>query len=328
MFEKNVEETIKQFNMIEKGDRVLVAVSGGPDSMSLLNYLFDNKELFKIEIFACHVNHGIRENAKIDEEYVKKYCEEKNIKLFINHSDIPSIAKDEKRGIEETGRKVRYEFFEKIAKEENISKIAVAHNKNDNAETVIMNLFRGSGLSGIKGIEAKRKKYIRPLIECERQEIEDYCERKKINPRHDESNDDNTYTRNKIRNVVIPYIKNEFNPNIIDTLKRFSDIIKEDEEFIESITNETFEKIASLSNNEISFNVKEFNANPIVIQKSLIKKSIKMVVGSLNEIDKVNIEDIIKLCNNNIGNKYLLPNKNVRIEMKSKKIIIKKEKSI
>ena len=328
MFEEKVEKTIKQFNMLEEGDRVLVATSGGPDSMSILNYLLETREKYKIVILACHVNHGIRENAKTDEQYVVNFCENNNIKLFVKNANIPEIAQKEKRGLEETGRKVRYEFFEEIAKKENITKIIVAHNKNDNAETVIMNMLRGSGLSGIKGIEAKREKYIRPLIECERQEIEEYCERKKLNPRHDESNDDNTYTRNKIRNVVIPYIKNEFNPNIVDTLKRLSDIIKEDEEFIESITNETFEKLASISNNEISFVVKEFNENPIVIQKSLIQKSIKMVTGSLNEIDKVNIEDIIKLCNNNIGNKYLLPNKNVRIEMKSKKIIIKKEKNI
>ena len=100
MFEKTVEKTIKQFNMLEKGDRVLVAVSGGPDSMSILNYLLENKEELEIVLLACHVNHGIRENAKIDEEYVKDYCDKNNIKLFINHSDVISIAKETKTYIE------------------------------------------------------------------------------------------------------------------------------------------------------------------------------------------------------------------------------------
>ena len=328
MFEKNVEETIKQFNMIEKGDRVLVAVSGGPDSMSLLNYFVENMKLYEIEIIACHVNHGIRKNARIDEEYVKKYCDKKSIKLFVNHSDIPSIAKEEKRGLEETGRKVRYNFFEKIAKGEKISKIAVAHNKNDNCETIIMNALRGSGLAGLKGIEARRGIYIRPLINCERTEIEEYCQRKELNPRHDESNEDNTYTRNKIRNTIIPYIKKEFNPNIVDTLGRLSEIVKETEEYLNIQTEEIFNKLSEKTQDGISFIVKDFNKQPKVIQKRLIQKSIKEEVGSLNEIDKVNIEDIIKLCNNNVGNKYLYPNKNIRVEMKAKKIIIKKETHI
>ena len=236
MFEKIVENTIKQFNMIEKRDRVLVAVSGGPDSMSILNYLLVNREKYGIVLLACHINHGIRENAKIDEEYVKNYCEKHDIKLFIKHADVISLAKEEKRGLEETGRKVRYEFFEEIAKKEEANKIVVAHNKNDNAETMIMNALRGSGLLGLKGIEEIRGKHIRPLINCPREEIENYCEKENLNPRHDESNEDNNYTRNKIRNVVLPYIKEEFNPNIVDTLKRLSDIVKEDEEYLEKQT--------------------------------------------------------------------------------------------
>ena len=324
MFEKTVEKTIKQFNMLEKGDRVLVAVSGGPDSMSVLNYLFENKEDLEIVLLVCHVNHGIRENAKIDEEYVKDYCDNNNIKLFINHSDVISIAKETKRGLEETGRKIRYDFFEEIAQKEKIDKIVVAHNKNDNAETVIMNALRGSGLAGLKGIEPVREKYIRPLIECGREEIEEYCKRKNLNPRHDESNDDNTYTRNKIRNVVLPFIKEEFNPNIVDTLKRLSDIVKEDEEYINCQAKITYERLATEENNQVSFVTKEFNKEPKVIQKLLVLKAIKNVQGSLNEIDKINVEDVIKLCNNNIGNKYLLPNKNVKVEMKDKKIIVKR----
>ncbi len=324
MFEKTVEKTIKQFNMLEKGDRVLVAVSGGPDSMSILNYLLENKEELEIVLLACHVNHGIRENAKIDEEYVKEYCDKNNIKLFINHSDVISIAKKTKRGLEETGRKIRYDFFEEIAQKESIDKIVVAHNKNDNAETVIMNALRGSGLAGLKGIESVREKYIRPLIECGREEIEEYCKRKNLNPRHDESNDDNTYTRNKIRNVVLPFIKEEFNPNIVDTLKRLSDIVKEDEEYINGQAKLTYERLATEENNQVSFVTKEFNKEPKVIQKLLVLKAIKNVQGSLNEIDKINVEDVIKLCNNNIGNKYLLPNKNVKVEMKDKKIIVKR----
>ena len=324
MFEEKVKDTIEKYNMISPADKVIIAVSGGPDSMSILNYLYENKEDYKIEIIVCHVNHGIRENANLDEEYVKKYCEDRNIMLFIKHEDVVSLAKKSKRGLEETGRIVRYNFFEEIANSEKANKIIVAHNKNDNAETIIMNAIRGSGLSGLKGIEEKRGKYIRPLINCSREEIEEYCKKENLNPRHDESNDDNTYTRNKIRNIVIPYIKNEFNPNIVDTLKRLSDIIKEDEEYLEQKTEESFDRLASREGEKISFVVRDFNNEDRVIQKRLIQKAIKEVAGSLNEIDKINIEDIIKLCNNNIGNKYMYPNKNVKVEMKDKRIYIYK----
>ena len=324
MFEEKVKDTIEKYNMISPADKVIIAVSGGPDSMSILNYLYENKEDYKIEIIVCHVNHGIRENANLDEEYVKKYCEDRNIMLFIKHEDVVSLAKKSKRGLEETGRIVRYNFFEEIANSEKANKIIVAHNKNDNAETIIMNVIRGSGLSGLKGIEEKRGKYIRPLINCSREEIEEYCKKENLNPRHDESNDDNTYTRNKIRNIVIPYIKDEFNPNIVDTLKRLSDIIKEDEEYLEQKTEESFERLASREGEKISFVVRDFNNEDRVIQKRLIQKAIKEVAGSLNEIDKINIEDIIKLCNNNIGNKYMYPNKNVKVEMKDKRIYIYK----
>lgn len=322
MFEENVRNTIEHFGMLSPAEKVLIAVSGGPDSMSILNFLYENKDLYKIELLVCHVNHGIRENSKIDEEYVKDYCEQRGIKLFIKHADVVTLAKEFKRGLEETGRIVRYDFFEEIANKEKASKIVIAHNKNDNAETVIMNALRGSGLAGIKGIEEKRDKYIRPLINCSREEIEDYCKNKNLNPRHDESNDDNTYTRNKIRNVVIPYIKEEFNPNIVDALKRLSDIVKEDEDYLDLETDKIYKNLATVNENSVSFVVKDFNNQPKVIQKRLIQRAIKETVGSLNEIDKINIEDIIKLCNNNVGNKYLLPNKHVKVEMKDKKILV------
>ena len=157
----------------------------------------------------AHINHGLRENAKIDEQYVFEFCNRINIRCFILHADIKKGAEIQKRGLEETGRIIRYKFFDEIQSKTNSNKIAIAHNSNDNVETIIMNIVRGSGLGGLKGIEAINGKYIRPLIETSRDDIESYCEEKKLNPRYDESNDDNVYTRNKIRNsnsttAVIP----------------------------------------------------------------------------------------------------------------------------
>ena len=137
-----------------------------------------------------------------------------------------------------------YEFFEEVLQQTASDKIAIAHNKNDKIETIIMHLLRGSGLSGLKGIEPIRdNKYIRPLIECERQEIEQYCEENELNPRIDKTNFENEYTRNKIRNIVIPYIKQEFNPNILQTLSRLSDVATEESDYVDQKTQKIYQQI-------------------------------------------------------------------------------------
>lgn len=324
MLEEKVRKTIREYNLIEKNDSIVVGVSGGPDSMTLLSILLKLKEEFNLKIYVAHVNHMLRENAIKDEEYVKEFCEKNNIEIFIKKANISEIAQKEKIGLEEAGRNVRYNFFEEVLKNTESNKIAIAHNLNDKVETIIMNTLRGSGVSGLKGIEAKRKKYIRPLIEIERYEIEKYCIENKINPRHDESNDDNTYTRNKIRNIVIPYIKNEFNPNIIKTLNRLSEIIKEEDEYVQSETEKIFKEILLTDEkNKIEFDPRKFNEQEKVIQKNLILLAIKKVKGSTQGIEKVNIDDIIKLCNNNIGNKLIRPTKQLEIGIKNKRIYIK-----
>lgn len=325
MLKETVEKTIIKYNMIEKGEKIVVGVSGGPDSITLLDILIELKEKYKLTLYVAHINHCIRENAIIDEQYVKNFCQKNNIQFFIKKENIIEKAKKEKKGIEETGREVRYNFFEEVLKKTNSHKIAIAHNLNDHIETIIMNTIRGTGMSGLTGIEATRGKYIRPLIETQREEIEKYCDEKKLKPRHDESNDDNTYTRNKIRNIVIPYLKREFNPNIINGINRLSQIVKEQEEYITKQVKKAYKEVIITENKDIIFDLKKFNSLDKVIQKRLILLAIEKIFGDTKGIEKINLEDIIKMCNNNIGNKYLKPNKKTKIEIKNKKIYIKKE---
>ena len=317
-------------DLIKDGDKIVVGVSGGPDSICMLDMMRELKEknIINFEIYVAHINHMIRKEAIDDEKYVQNYCKIHNIKFFVKRVDVQQIANDKKIGTEEAGRKVRYDFFEEVLKETGSNKIAIAHNKNDKIETIIMHVLRGSGLSGLKGIEKIRDdKYIRPLIECEREEIEKYCEEKKLYPRIDKTNFENEYTRNKIRNVVIPYIKKEFNPNIIQTLSRLSEVATAESDYIDSQTQKIYEKILiAKSNKEIVINLKEFNTQENVIQKRVILKVIKQIMGSTDRIEKIHIEDIIKLCNNNIGNKYLTPNKNLKVLVKDKRIFFIKIK--
>ncbi len=331
MLKEEVLETINKYNLIEEGDKIVLGVSGGPDSISMLNILYELKEKLKIEIFVAHINHGLRENAKIDEEFVKNYCSQRNIQCFVLNAKVGKIAQEHKTGLEETGRKVRYDFFNEVMKKTGSNKIAIAHNMNDNAETIIMNIVRGTGISGLRGIEAKNGNYIRPLIESKREKIEQYCEDENLNPRHDESNDVNIYTRNKVRNIVIPYIKKELNPNIIDTLDRLSKIAKDDIDFLNAETEKAYNNVLLEENlnvyNEekkatIILDLKRFNNENKAIQKRLILYSINKIFGSTQGVERIHVEDMIKLCNNNIGNKYLTPNKKTKIVIKNKKIYI------
>ena len=315
-------------NLIQDGDKIVLGVSGGPDSMCMLDMMRELKEEKNInfEIYVAHVNHMIREEAIDDEKYVQNYCLKHNIEFFVKRVDVQKIANDKKIGTEEAGRKVRYDFFEEVLQKTGSNKIAIAHNKNDKIETIIMHLLRGSGLSGLKGIEPIRdNKYIRPLIECERQEIEQYCKNRKLQPRIDKTNFENEYTRNKIRNIVIPYIKKEFNPNIIQTLSRLSEVATDESNYIDLQTQRIYNKLLiEKTDKQIILKLKEFNQQEKVIQKRLVLKTIKELNGSTDRIEKIHIEDIIKLCANNIGNKYLTPNKNLKILVKDKKIFFTK----
>ncbi|MGN1130785.1 MAG: tRNA lysidine(34) synthetase TilS [Ruminococcus sp.] len=215
--------TVNKFNMLEKGDRVIVALSGGADSVSLLHALINLKEKLGIEVMAAHLNHKLRgEESDRDERFVKKFCDENNIELHFESAYVREIAKSEKISTELCGRNMRYRFFEKLHILYN-AKVATAHTSSDNAETVLFNLIRGTGLKGMGGIVPIRDYIIRPLIEVSREKVEQYCYENNIEYVTDSTNLTNDYTRNKIRHEIIPKIK-EINPNFEYTVSSNGDI--------------------------------------------------------------------------------------------------------
>lgn len=321
MLKEEVLKTIKTYNLIEKNDKVVIGVSGGPDSICLLHLLYSIKKELEFEIVVAHINHQIRKVADSETEYVKDFCKNLGIECFVKKENITELAKKQKKGTEEAGRQVRYDFFEDVAQKTNSNKIATAHNSNDRAETVILNILRGSGISGLKGIEAMRdNKYIRPLIFTKREKIEEYCQENNLNPKIDESNMENIYNRNKVRNIIIPYIEKEFNKNIIQTINRLSDVATEENEFLQKLTEEQYNTISTIKNDTIILDLKKFNHLELVIKRRLILYTINEAIHTTNGIEKVNIDDIIKLCKNNIGNKYLSPIKLIKIYVKKGKI--------
>lgn len=340
-------DTIKNNNLINSGDKIVVGVSGGPDSLTLLTLLNKYKSKFNYEIIVAHVNHLIRKDSTDDEQFVENYCKKNGIKFYYKRVNVQEIAKQQKKGEEEVGRNERYKFFDEICEKENANKIAIAHNMNDNAETMLLNLIRGTGLNGLEGIQPSQynNRFIRPLINCNRNEIEDFCKENNLEPRIDSTNKENIYKRNIIRNKLIPFLK-ELNPNIIETLSRTSVIIAENNEFIQKEAQKNFKQIVQLKSNKINnktsnscdtkeiettncskkshlieIDIKEFNKMPIAMQKAIIQLSIEKLNGNIKNISKKNIDDIIKLAENNIGNKYIIY-KNIKAEVKKGKLKI------
>ena len=329
---------IKKYNLIQENDKVIIGVSGGPDSMCLLHILNELKQSLKFEIVVAHINHMIRSEAEEETQYVKNFCDKLGIECYIKRVDVIDKSNKEKIGTEEAGRKARYDFFEEVLDIVNANKIATAHNENDNAETVLMNIFRGAGTSGLKGIEPIRdNKYIRPIIECERSEIEEYCRANNLQPKIDKSNFENVYTRNKIRNILIPEIKKEFNPNIIESLNKLSILSRQENKFIQEyaknimeneliqtknekqnnkVQNSNIPKKQIQKNKSIVLNLKKFNQLDEVIKNRIVLEAIQKILGSTQGIEKIHVDDIVKLCSKNIGNKYLTPNKNIKVLVK------------
>lgn len=296
---------IKENSMINEGDRVLVALSGGPDSVCLLSVLNELKEVLNIEIFAAHLNHCIRgEEADKDEEYSKSLCEKLKIKFYSRNVKVENMAKELGISSEMAGRKARYDFFDDIKEKEHINKIALAHNANDQAETILMRLMRGTGMDGLEGIKPIREhKYIRPILCLTRAEIENYCDEKCLDARIDKTNLEPIYARNKVRLELIPYIQKNFNEDIINTLNRFSNITSRDNSYMEAMTEKAFKEYVVILKDRVVIGKECFKEHGAIATR-VIRKAIETIVNSLNNFQQVHILDIINLQNTQ-GSKYI-----------------------
>ena len=316
-----VYETIKKYNLLLRDDRCIVGVSGGADSVALLCLLSNFKKELNIELRAVHVHHGIR-GAEADTDYlfVKNLCNQMKVKLITFFYDVPKFAKENKLSEEEAGRTLRYKAFDEAIlswkNEEKLNenkeyKIAVAHNMEDNAETIIMNLARGTGLRGISGISIKRGNIIRPLLFTKRKEIENYLNLNNINYKIDSTNLSDDYTRNVIRHHIIDKLKRNVNPLAVEHISNASRIMEQaDSYFLEQADNYLSQ---NLIENEgfYGVNVEKLSLIPEIIRTYIISGIIKKLLSKMNlgykDISLRNIEDIDKLIFLATGKKINLP---------------------
>jgi len=227
-------ETISRYNMLEKGGNIVVAVSGGADSIALLHAMHSLRETLGINVFACHINHNLRgEESLRDENFVRDFCNRLGVPLSVFSIDVKSnIEKHE--SIEERARKMRYSCFDMVCGEKN-ARLATAHTASDNAETVFINILRGTGTKGLAGIPPVRDNIIRPIIRCTREDIEKYCTENGLEYVTDSSNLSDDYTRNKLRHHLIPMLK-EFNPSVFEAVSRMTSAVYDDNALLEKLS--------------------------------------------------------------------------------------------
>lgn len=298
-----VRAEIKKHNMLKYGDRVVIGVSGGADSVCLTDVLNCLKAEYSLSITLVHVNHNIRgEDAKRDEAFVKKLAEKYGNDIEIFSFPVEKMAAEEGSTVEETGRRLRYESFYKAAGSE--GKIAVAHNINDNCETMLMRFFRGTGIKGLKGIAPVRDNIIRPLISVSRDEIEKYCADNKLSYCTDYTNELEEYTRNKIRLSLIPLIKKEFNENIVNTLYRTSELMSEEDRFLEEEAKKAY---ACCETEPSRIAIDRLSEYDKVIQRRVIRLGFIGFSPDLHDISYQHVEKVLSLTESKSGKIAELP---------------------
>ena len=319
---------IKEKNIVKSGDKILVGLSGGPDSVCMLSLLCSIREEEKIEVAAAHINHMLRgEEANKDEEYSKRLCEELGVRFFSRRIDINKYALETGKSSELAGREARYNFFNEIINKINFNKIATAHNANDQAETILMRIMRGTGLEGLGGIPVEREgKYIRPILFMKREEVEQYCKENNLTPHIDATNLERIYSRNKVRLDILPYMKNNFNPNVVETINRMALLLQEDNNFIEEEVNKVYKNNCTEKDNSIVINKILFEKHNSIVTR-VIRKALFTINKSNYDMEMKNIEDIIELRNLGTNKKVDLP-KGIYAENVYGDIIIKKREVV
>lgn len=307
---------IKLNMMIEKGDRIVVGVSGGADSVCLLYVLLRVCNEMEATIVVVHVNHGIRgEEADQDELYVKELCRRWNLEYYSYSYLVKEIAKELSLSEEEAGRKVRYEAFMETCLKKECNKIAIAHNKNDNAETMLFHLFRGSGMRGMSGIEPRRMlrseigevTVIRPLLFAERKEIEEYLSQEGIEYRIDSTNLTEDYTRNKIRNRILAYAVSEINSGAVHNIGETAAQLREASQYIESNVNKRYMKLVKQEGEVFCVSANALQLEEPIIQKGIIMQILERLAGKRKDMESKHVEAVRSLLDKQVGKIVHLP---------------------
>ncbi|MBU4343668.1 MAG: tRNA lysidine(34) synthetase TilS [Candidatus Omnitrophica bacterium] len=303
-FIDKVKSTIKKYKMLQKGDRVLVGLSGGADSVTLLQALLNFKKEYALELFIAHLDHSFRgEESQGDSKFCEDLGKKLGIETFCEKRDVPKIVKEKGISPEEAARQERYDLFTKIARHKKIKKIAVGHTRDDQAETVLMRAIRGAGMAGLGGISPVKDMagftVIRPLIELSRKDIEGFIKGSDLKFRHDSTNDEVVFTRNRVRHELIPYIEDKFNSNVKEVLANMAEALRIENEFLEKYAKRKLKSVSKKSKNgEITIDIKRFKKQPEAIQKRILRSALEGLKGNLRRLTYQHWREMDELIQN------------------------------
>ena len=310
---KKIKQYCEKHDMLEQDSRVVVGISGGPDSVCLLDFLSEWKKERNFTIYAVHVHHGLRgETADRDEQFTRELCEKYGISYYCFYEEVKERARREKISVEEAGRLCRYERMEQVRKETNSDYIAVAHHGNDQAETILFHLVRGSGVEGLKGILPKRERIIRPFLCVTKKEILEQLEKRNLSYQIDETNEEVIYTRNKIRNQWIPMME-EVNGEAVQHICQTAELLGFANDYIKEESQKAYkncliveQKSVNHKERNIHLSIKELEKNHPFLKREVIKDSLSKLIGA-GQVTSKQIESISRLAKGDTGKEIGLP---------------------
>jgi len=288
-FVQRFEKFITQHNLINKFNKIVVAVSGGVDSVVMFDLLASIRKKYDLALIVAHFNHQLRgSESDADEKFVEQLAQKHGLEFCRGSADVKAYSKSKKLSLQEGARDLRYQFLQNLCTERHFQKIATAHNADDNAETILLNLFRGTGVSGLAGIPAKRDNIVRPLLFATREEIELYAERKGIRFRTDSSNLNEDYKRNFIRLRILPLVRKHINPNVLGILNRTAEICGELNRFVRAGTETAFKAIATEEKNKIALDISKLKNYLYFVQCNVVIWAVRSLSEREIDYDKVN----------------------------------------
>lgn len=305
---ERVKQYIEKWHMLKSEDRVIVGISGGADSVCLVLILLELQKELGFDMVGVHVNHGLRgQAAKEDEEFVEKLCQRYGIACESYFENVELIAKKRKQSTEEAGREVRRECFSKAIKKYRGTKIALAHHQDDSAETMLIHLARGTGLRGLGGIAPVKGNVIRPLLCVRRREIEAFLQERKESYCVDDTNASDQYTRNRIRNHVLPYLEEQVNPKAIEHMNETMEQIRQVQELLDAWTEDAWGKCVSEEFQSYCIDEEAYKKVPSVVQSLLLKRVMATVAGCEKDLEAIHVSQIQELFTKQTGRKIDLP---------------------
>jgi tRNA(Ile)-lysidine synthase len=315
--------TIKKYQMILPDEKIVLAVSGGPDSTTLLYMMYELQDELKCSLHIAHLNHKLRgEESDADAEFVVEQASKLNIPVTVESQDVKKMITS-KESIESGARRIRYDFYKRVISDTHANRLAQGHTADDQVETVIMRLLRGSGAHGLKGIPPTRDKYIRPLIEMSRKEVNDYLQNIGVNPRCDSSNLSTEYERNRIRHELIPLLENRFSPNIRIIIQQTADILRTDDDLLTRLAIQTAKEcIKQIDSQTVIIHIPIFREQHLALQRRILRLAIESLLGDLLRYDFDHIRDLLDLVEYSSSGKSISLPRGIIAEKSYDKLIL------